>query len=636
MNRLLTLLVSMVALAAAGRDARAQFVFNKWNSTYDTDTQTQKYTPIRYTEIAGDEKQCDAAVSARGTYLRAMDHVEFISDTPNEILQPDAAPMVVITGGRANFLARNLRRTLPALENANDLNSLEYWKDWVQPYPTPHGRGTVLWYDDRRTQRPLYLVVDAREYAYYYMALATLLADRNRSVRLYGCRIVADDGSADAVGFGAQRVCAVELMKLQHRHFAWILDDNVATVKGVTSLASVEKPMESGNFMALGFNPDNKRIAEKWTSNDDIASQIQAHTNVVTPTSIVDAGPGDDEIMQQVVLWNIQLLDQKHLTFSPYFIESAEDLSFTRYLKSINASLKLVKGATVVKITGDNTPLYTSRTAEFAARFAGYAIDALKAAKAKHASADNAIQFKLGSTGNVLSIGAFVEAVPVDPKNGPMIGSVRITNQPRDGSNPTESPAVTARKIVENTFIRCMDAFPRTMERLFAHPPGRAIVATSGLRAYQIGQMNHQLHPPEREVAQVVLARTQQRLTDLRFEILFTAARAQILVGELPPSSSTDPSIEPVWNAARGLIDTSAEIGNIWAAGLDANTQRNLVEIINRRIPKQLDQLDAPLKMLASLAGAKELSEQITVLEGLVRQNQDDFAKLDVGDFLRN
>lgn len=635
---LLGLVPGIVAFVAGSRTASAQFVFDSWNESYNTDIQTQKYTPVRNTAIHGDEALCKGAIAARGTHLGAMSRIEFFSDRPNEVLAPEQIPMVVITGGRAKFLARNLRRPLPP--NPSDLNAVEYWNDWLPGSSSDVGKGVVLWYDDRRTQRPLYLIVDYREYAYYYLMLhSKLLNDDNRKVRLVGCRIVAEDGSSDAVGFGAQRVCAVEWMKRQNREFAWILDDNIATLKGLTRLDEVEERMRKERYLAVSFNPDNTRQADHWTTREEIAKQIEQGTHVFDRKEEVirDAGPGDNELMQQAVLWNIRAIRDRGLTFSPYFVESAEDLTFTRYLKTKNSVLKLVKGVTVVKITGDNSWPYGGEETRFAERFAGYAAEALQRTKAKHSDADNAIQFKLGEAGLPIPVGAFVQTLPHDPVAGPTLGLVRVTTDKRgtDG-RPVEPPAVTARKIVENTLLYCLGAHPTLFEPMFTSPPKEVVSESSPLRTYSIGQKKPALHPPHADVANIVI---QERLFALRFSILYAAARVQLLHASLSDAALDSKARDPLLTAARTLIDTSAAIRDV-RVPLTKDTMELLKQLVLVALPQQLGTIRQQLVPLRDRLAARpelgELDTQLTELDTALARLKTDLETLDLLDFLTN
>jgi hypothetical protein len=255
------------------------------------------------------------------------------------------APIVVVSSGRASWIAAGVAAAaksnlvdLPVLQSPSDMRALRLAVG-VPIYAPPR-----LSFNGVPEQRSVYVVVHANEYRYYQRTLAgtgiTPVGWRFRKVT--GGSGGPRDG--ELVGFGATRFAAMEFCKRLYRagpppagnppwHAAWIVDDNVVALTNFRGFAAVENNL--ANNLAASFQGDSKPRARDFLAgkgNEQIANgRGQAPANLA-PVAPIGVG----SILQQIVLWNIQLFENNNLNFSPLFVTSGEDLSISRYFDGNN------------------------------------------------------------------------------------------------------------------------------------------------------------------------------------------------------------------------------------------------------------------------------------------------------------
>jgi hypothetical protein len=279
-------------------------------------------------------------------------------------------PIVVISSNRADWIAANYVRATNRLANLGIAN----FNDVVDIRAINAGAYTpTSWYDPRRindANRNVYIVVHRKEYNYYLQQLAgtgyNIIGwefDINRVVDPGG--ILPRDKTF--VGFGASRYAALEFCKYLFntvipvppvppapapppipgvplavaRQKAWLVDDNVAYVRGFPAFAAAENVL-SNVIWGVGFGGATQ-------------NSTNLQLNALHATAAANMGAAhlqNQGILQQCVLWNIAELYNNHLNFSPYFITSNEDTSLSSFLQNQAASrLRISTQASVFKAT---------------------------------------------------------------------------------------------------------------------------------------------------------------------------------------------------------------------------------------------------------------------------------------------
>lgn len=268
-----------------------------------------------------------------------------------EALPASLPPIVVISSNRSQWIftgydtAANLQPLNANFTDVNDIRALV-------------AGGTPLYLPKRinDANRHVYILVHRTEYAQYQQVFAgtpiTIIGwefDVNRVVAPGG--IVPRDTTY--VGFGATRFAAIEFCKHvlcvpaipAARQKAWLVDDNVVYVRGLPPFATVETAMTDAVW-GLGF----QGATQNSTFNEITAIQPGNPANM---NALQTAG-----LLQQFVLWNIGQLNAQFLNYSPYFIASNEDLSFSNFLQNqAQSRLRYSSGATVFKgnVTADSS-----------------------------------------------------------------------------------------------------------------------------------------------------------------------------------------------------------------------------------------------------------------------------------------
>ena len=266
----------------------------------------------------------------------------------NESATRALPPIVVVSSNRAKWMKEKYedvasellaQKNLTNFDDVNDIRALEW--------------GPTLWYDPRRindANRHVYIVVHQVEYENYYEKQL-----KNTDMTIIGWAFEANSDDETYVGFGASRFAAIEFCKYVFnvlckpplgaaRQKAWLVDDNVVYVQGFPGFTTAEGKMNA-DVWGLGFKGATKN------STDDEIKELKVGTKDAM-TNLDDKG-----LLQQCVLWNIYQLNKQYLNFSPYFVSSNEDTSFSNYLQEKNRSkLRVSSGATVFKAIPNNGP----------------------------------------------------------------------------------------------------------------------------------------------------------------------------------------------------------------------------------------------------------------------------------------
>jgi hypothetical protein len=286
--------------------------------------------------------------------------------------QTKKPPLVVVSTGRATWIAAGIATA--AVRGGNFAGPAD--RTAVKKAPLePAGRVSPALYIPSRNppnppvaprDRNVYVVVNIAEYAYYKRKLAPSgiivvgfsfgeagLSRRNLSM----------------LGFGACRYAAIEFCKRLRNRFiavhpassiwtkAWVMDDNVVGVNNFQGLEQVEAQLPA-NEAAAAFTGAS-RIDTPAGSQAWAAQQQQANLAAPQPTGL----------LQQMVLWNIALLDAQGLNIAPMFLTSAEDGSLTNQFRLLNVPYQVYAASTVKKEqTGGEAPPNTGAKQVSAAR----------------------------------------------------------------------------------------------------------------------------------------------------------------------------------------------------------------------------------------------------------------------------
>ncbi len=169
------------------------------------------------------------------------------------------------------------------------------------------------------------------------------------NVTVVAYKFTAQHPALDIVGFGASRYAALQLMIHLGYRRAWAVDDNVINVNGFPNrLDDVEANMPlEGNIWGIGFSAATTNINQA-TLYDGVTVKFVANA-----LNFADTHPG---LLQQVVLWNLDLLSPAHLNYSPLFVSSNEDVSLSNYLQFNNFDERIITACKIIKYEPQNDP----------------------------------------------------------------------------------------------------------------------------------------------------------------------------------------------------------------------------------------------------------------------------------------
>lgn len=333
---------------------------------YGGDLVTQKYSPLVINNTPIDNANENAfkklfndrvaRLVGQGIFPRRLTFRTANWDTiqRNEANANSLPPLVVVSSNRAAWI-HGIWDNTDQIQNGN--------------YAGVNDRGALVagaspWYSPKRINDPnrhVYIFVHDVEYPKYAAAMVgtgMTVVGWSFDINNY----VTPDGilprERTYVGFGATRYAAIEFCKhifnvrfnaldpatvniplAANRQKAWLVDDNVAYVSGFPGFANCEAEINN-NVWGLGFTGATRNSSDLEITNLGNAN--------AAPLGVALAN--NDYLLQQCTLWNIHQLNTRYLNFSPYFITSAEDTSFSSYLINDNPSkARFARAARVVK-----------------------------------------------------------------------------------------------------------------------------------------------------------------------------------------------------------------------------------------------------------------------------------------------
>jgi hypothetical protein len=300
------------------------------NTTFGGTLINQKYSPLERIEISETDRDFYVglfnrrinALSAGNVFPKKLSLLSSTWPTP----VVDTPPMVVISSNRAEWMS--------ALFESGDLKNRDAAFTGYNDRTT-FAKGPVAWYDPLRSQRPLFIVVHHAEYAYYRKLLGSY-----RNVYIVGWRFQFPRGGLGPAGFGASRFAALELVKMLGYHKAWTVDDNVVNVNGFPNRLATIEAFLTADMWGIGFSA---------ATINQLAGALYDGTATFTPNTF-DFTKQKSSLLQQVVLWNVDLLRTNNLNMSHYFVTSNEDVSFINYLQTNKKDERMIKSLSVLKL----------------------------------------------------------------------------------------------------------------------------------------------------------------------------------------------------------------------------------------------------------------------------------------------
>lgn len=298
---------------------------------------TEKYTPLYNVRYEVGQKAIFSQLARHRAELLTGAHMlpqplELRTNWPEVKKAENKAgqlpPLVVISSNRSEWIASGIRacdqqQAIVPFSVAHDLNALTDIGQVRQSPPL---------YSPGRTgpKRNVYIVVHLFEYQQYKTALAGL------GVTVVGWQFHRPHRSpvAQLAGFGASRFAAIEFCKELRKvsenrwNFAWLLDDNVVGITSWPGYAAFETVLATTpKHLCVGFkagtSAEHQSEIVKWANAEVVARRA-------IPTALPRSEPRG--LVQQASLWNIKELTDKYLNFGPAFINSAEDVSFCKFM----------------------------------------------------------------------------------------------------------------------------------------------------------------------------------------------------------------------------------------------------------------------------------------------------------------
>ncbi|KZN33785.1 hypothetical protein N475_19640 [Pseudoalteromonas luteoviolacea DSM 6061] len=259
-------------------------------------------------------------------------------------------PIIVISSNRSRWLQDHCgiaRDRLAALglvnfDNPNDLRALSWGPTpWFEPHRVNDGNRTVV------------MLVHEKEYQTYRAKMV------GSGITVVGWSFdINNNPSPDGqvprgntmVGFGVSRFAAIELAKnlftapaipiAAERQKCWLVDDNVAHVRAFPGFDNCQDQLDD-NVIAMGFGGSTVNEPDVFFIN----TLVNQNLGVAALNDLQTTG-----LVQQCSVWNIARLHQLHLNFSPYFVTSNEDSSFSYHLSQrAQSGIRICTGASVVK-----------------------------------------------------------------------------------------------------------------------------------------------------------------------------------------------------------------------------------------------------------------------------------------------
>jgi len=256
---------------------------------------------------------------------------------------PFAPPLVVISSNRSRWIRQ--RYDAGVNKKCKDVNDKSALTEGAVPFYCPFRLGK----EGRR--RNVYIFVHSSEYKLYQDNLGGT-----------GMKVIAWQIGlrGSGVGFGATRYAAVEFFKKvcrERKEFSgkiWLMDDNVTYINGFPGFSALEGVMDHEKLAGLGFRGGSGVRSDTFFKNMPDKNKGKDKSKDEGKSDSDETGPAltGASLLQQAVLWNIRYMEEYKTNFSPYFVSSAEDSSFTQFLGK--ELCKAYEGFTVEKASIDD------------------------------------------------------------------------------------------------------------------------------------------------------------------------------------------------------------------------------------------------------------------------------------------
>lgn len=300
----------------------------KYNIRYGGNLINQKYSPldeiVLHNQDANDYRRLFENREAILISINAYrpNTLNFYSSVgPNNAPNLGQAPMVVVSSNRANWMGE-------ILKNASQGNFTGYLDN-----QTFNHSGIVPWYAPLRSNKQLYVVVHFSEYDHYQQNIGQL-----NNVNVIGYKFTATRPSLDIVGFGASRFAAIQAMISLGYQRAWVVDDNVVNINGFPNTLGTIEQLMTNTIWGIGFRAATEIYRTGRVFNEASFQEVLFDFNAAQP-----------DILQQAVLWNLNLLRTNNINFSPLFVASNEDTSLSKYLMYYGYTTKKIQGLEIIK-----------------------------------------------------------------------------------------------------------------------------------------------------------------------------------------------------------------------------------------------------------------------------------------------
>jgi hypothetical protein len=298
---------------------------------------TEKYKPLLNVQYQDGERAIYSKLASHRADLLTAAHIlpqplalwtSWTTAIAAESKAGQLPPVVVISSNRSRWIAAGIGACTEQLKHvrfsaAHDLNALTD-KGKVGQSPPLYAPGRT------GPNRNVYIIVHLFEYEQYKKTLGDL------GVTVVGWQFHRPRGSpaSHLTGFGASRFAAIEFCKELRKasgnrwDYAWLLDDNVVGITSWPGYATFERAMATKpKNLCVGFKAGTS--AEEQTEIVKWAAAEVKHGRAI-PTALPRLEPKG--LVQQASLWNIKELTDSFLNFGPAFINSAEDVSFCKWL----------------------------------------------------------------------------------------------------------------------------------------------------------------------------------------------------------------------------------------------------------------------------------------------------------------
>ncbi|MBV7530485.1 hypothetical protein [Chitinophaga sp. sic0106] len=272
-------------------------------------------------------------VSLTAIYFRGITDDEIIANEQKTKLPP----IVIVSSGRADWIKATITNGQNAIKVATN------YTNTVQD-PQVFKYGPVPFYFPQRykkDERNFYLFVHQSEYEHYKTTLDGL------GITIIGWNTYRSFNGNNAnidlcLGFGMSRYVVFQFFKdinYQNKNSGlackkiWMLDDNVCHIDAFPGFNQIETATND-QYYGVGFFVENTMLPDEAFS-DRIYNGKPYKGRFAIEEAINLQAMDPLRFLQQAVLWNFNKIPD-NLSFSPYFIGSNEDITFSRVLATYN------------------------------------------------------------------------------------------------------------------------------------------------------------------------------------------------------------------------------------------------------------------------------------------------------------